>query len=521
MKRLVDYVDDDDDFAPLSIAPRVVQETSAPEVRAEQQVVAKVLHVEAQEFDKSFLREESKVQSRKKEKKQGDSIQVSDLPAEQLGNLAYHGPWAVDEEDEQDVERRAWQAELERRKRKAEQREAKSKATAEQKEAAVSAPMLDQDVKNGRFGSKVADYQGRSFLDPRRWPRPIVVDLEEPQEEVAPEVAEYLGKRQKVSSSRQDRRVSKLPKDVDGPAVREYIGHSMGINKVRLYGCLALTAGMDGRVMIWDTAHLDDISSATNCHLADERGAIQGYWGHGGDPVKDCSFPTFSAGSFVSGGNDGYACVWDTEKGVVITKLRAHDSRGATNAAKFRPNEDNQILTGCGDRRLRHWDIRQAGDRPAQVYDFHQSSVSSATFCENGNKFVSTSDDRRLVVWDWAVPAPVKTIAEVWLPAMPTTAAHPNSLSFVSVGLDDKLYMFRVNASTGAVKKAGEFAPEGFKVHGYSCEPCYSLDGRHLVCGDGSGDIVFLKINATSSSPVVQRIKGAHAVNTPDRKSVV
>jgi pre-mRNA-processing factor 17 len=379
-----------------------------------------------------------------------------------------------------------------------------------------------------RHGKSIADYQGRTFTDERRWPPKISYhlgedddDLEEVQQDE--QVARFLGKRAKTSSHKPEKE-SRLPARTGPPPERDYIGHSMGINKVRLYGCLALTTGMDGSVMIWDTSLPDDVSGATMAGLADERGAIQTYWGHDGRAVKDCTIPTSNANTFVSCGYDGYACLWDTETGQIIQRFRTKEPRVPVNAARFKPGDDNQLLIAFGDRRLRHWDLREAsksdnGNKPSQTYDFHQSSVSSVNFCEHGQKFISTGEDRKLLVWDWGVPSPVKIISEIWLPSMPTTAIHPNTMSFVAVGQDNKIFQFRVHSQTGVIRKSGECLPDGFKVAGFSCEPAYSACGKHIACGDGTGSIHFIKpraafSNASLGTTSTHRIVGAHTMNT-------
>jgi pre-mRNA-processing factor 17 len=99
---------------------------------------------------------------------------------------------------------------------------------------------------------------------------------------------------------------------------------------------------------------------------------------------------------------------------------------------------------------------------------------------------------------------------------MPTTAAHPDTMSFVSVGLENRLFRFKVN-NQGEVRKNGECAPDNFAVAGFACEPAYTPCGKHLACGDGNGSIHFLRTNtAFQSAPgyTAKRIIHAHAPNT-------
>ena len=56
------------------------------------------------------------------------------------------------------------------------------------------------------------------------------------------------------------------------------------------------------------------------------------------------------------------------------------------------------------------WDIRERNI--VQEYDYHLSSVNSVTFVDGGRRFVSTSDDKKILIWEWGIPAPIKYISE-------------------------------------------------------------------------------------------------------------
>ena len=531
MKRLVVYEDDDGDDMPIAppISARIVKSAvtaaEAPPT-SKKGSAGREIYLEETAFKEAFQKAENVVASTTTRTKVNTNIDLA------VGDVRRDGPWAPfpSEADEQEQERLQWEAELERRKRiKAEQeiRPAMTTTTIQPKEPTQLVPISTPKQTCERHGTTLVDYQRRSFTDERRWPPAIsyfdgddAADDDNGEDNEDDEaVTKLIGKR-RTASTKSRRRESRIPSQTSGPATREYIGHTGGINKVRLFGCLALTAGMDGAVMIWDTSLPSDIAGATHIGMADERGAIQTYWGHDGRAVKDCVFPS-TPHTFVSCGYDGVASLWDTETGQIKARFSAKEAHVPANAVRFKPDDDNQLLVAFGDRRLRHWDIREHGDKPSQTYDFHQSAVNSVNFCEQGQKFVSTGDDRKLLVWDWGVPSPVKIISEIWLPSMPTTATHPDSMSFVSVGLDNKIFQFRVHPQSGVIRKSGECSPESFRVAGFSCEPSFSPCGKLLACGDGAGTIHFVKTRAafsnqsTSSSRFsTDKIVHAHASNT-------
>lgn len=48
---------------------------------------------------------------------------------------------------------------------------------------------------------------------------------------------------------------------------------------------------------------------------------------------------------------------------------------------------------------LRQWDIRTG--EVVQEYDRHLGAVNTITFVDENRRFVSTSDDKSLRVWEW------------------------------------------------------------------------------------------------------------------------
>lgn len=44
-----------------------------------------------------------------------------------------------------------------------------------------------------------------------------------------------------------------------------------------------------------------------------------------------------------------------------------------------------------------------------QEYDYHLSAVNSITFVDEGRRFVTTSDDKTIRVWELGIPVQVQT----------------------------------------------------------------------------------------------------------------
>ena len=78
-------------------------------------------------------------------------------------------------------------------------------------------------------------------------------------------------------------------------------------------------------------------------------------------------------------------------------------SRGIPYCVKFHPDEDKQhmFVAGCSDKKIVQWDIRSG--EIVQEYDRHLKAVNSITFIDQNRRFVSTSDDNTVRIWEWWV----------------------------------------------------------------------------------------------------------------------
>jgi pre-mRNA-processing factor 17 len=86
-------------------------------------------------------------------------------------------------------------------------------------------------------------------------------------------------------------------------------------------------------------------------------------------------------------------------------------------------------LAGCSNRKILQFDINTK--EVVQQYEEHLGSIDTVTFIENGRRFVSTSDDKKIFVWEFGIPVVAKHISEPDMHAVPATAMHPNDKYFV------------------------------------------------------------------------------------------
>jgi len=252
--------------------------------------------------------------------------------------------------------------------------------------------------------------------------------------------------------------------------VHSWAGHTKGTAAMRFFpgaGHLLLSAGMDSKVKIWD------VYGSGKC--------MRTYMGHT-QALKDICFSA-DGRRFVSCSFDKDVKLWDTETGQVVTAVTAGK---VPNCVRLHPHPDQQntLLSGLADRRIAQWDLR-TGDL-TQEYDQHLSAVNALCFVDEGRRFVSSSDDKTLRVWEFGIPVVIKYIADPAMHSMPQLALHPSGAWLAAQSMDNSIVIystkerFRLNA-----KK--RFA--GHSNAGYACQVSFSPDGRFLLSGDGDGKL--------------------------------
>ncbi len=72
--------------------------------------------------------------------------------------------------------------------------------------------------------------------------------------------------------------------------------------------------------------------------------------------------------------------------------------------------DNNTFLCASSDNKIYQWDCRSG--TITQQYNYHLQPCSTITFFDNGKKFVSTSDDKKILAWEFDIPVPIKYIQE-------------------------------------------------------------------------------------------------------------
>lgn len=285
------------------------------------------------------------------------------------------------------------------------------------------------------------DYQGRSFLHP---PQDLDVNL------------------------RADSVPHKcfLPKKV----IHTYTGHTKALTAIRWFpksAHLFLSAGMDAKIKLWEVYR--------------DRRCILTYQGHR-QAVRDICFNR-RGDRFISAGYDRGLKLWDTETGQCIKRFQ---NRKVPFCVKFNNDEDKNhlFLSGMADKKILCWDTRTG--QIVQEYDRHLGAINTITFVDNNRRFVSSSDDKSLRVWEWDIPVDIKYIADPGLHSMPAISASPNGKWLACQSMDNKIQGF---ACLNSFKLNSKKIFTGHMVAGYACAPDFSPDMSYLVSGDADGKV--------------------------------
>eukprot|EP00123_Amoebidium_parasiticum_P013519 comp22006_c1_seq1/m.31851 comp22006_c1_seq1/g.31851 ORF comp22006_c1_seq1/g.31851 comp22006_c1_seq1/m.31851 type:complete len:569 (-) comp22006_c1_seq1:480-2186(-) len=302
------------------------------------------------------------------------------------------------------------------------------------------------------------DYLGRTFMDiPKSVPSGVKLDSDEGPEKC------YVPKR----------------------VIHTWEVCDKGVGAVRLFprsGHLVLVAAMDGKIRLYE--------------YYGKRRLIRTYVGHK-QAVRDIAFNNDGT-RFLSCSYDRYVKLWDTESGECIAR---YTTGKVPYCVKFNPAPDRQhmIVAGMADKKIVQWDTTTG--EIVQEYDRHLSAVNSITFVDNGNRMVTTSDDKSIRVWEWEIPVDFKYIADPSMHSMPAVGLHPQGKWMAMQSMDNCILIFGTTERFRMNKKK-QF--KGHLVAGYACQCNFSSDGNYIISGDSEGRLIIWDWKTTK---IYQRYK--------------
>lgn len=254
-----------------------------------------------------------------------------------------------------------------------------------------------------------------------------------------------------------------LPKKI----IHRFDGHPDGCNTLQFLpqtGHLFLSGGNDDTIKLWN--------------FYGDKKRICDYQGHS-KAVKTITFVN-NGSSFISSSFDQTVKVWDTETGTVTKRLKF---KGIPNAIASRPLHDgNEFIVGLSNSKILHYDRRvQEKDGLVQQYDHHLASILALQYFPDGSKFISSSEDKTVRIWDNQINIPIKQISDTTQHAMPTLNIHPSGNYFCSQSMDNSIYSYSMKPK---YKRHTNKVFRGQKSSGYGIGFTFSPDGHYICSGD-------------------------------------
>ncbi|CRH02625.1 pre-mRNA splicing factor, putative [Plasmodium relictum] len=250
--------------------------------------------------------------------------------------------------------------------------------------------------------------------------------------------------------------------------IHEYKGHKMGVQKIRFFpqnGNFILSASLDHTLKLWG------VYKSKNC--------IRTYKGHF-KGVKDVLFDKDGT-NFLSCSYDNNVIYWDTEYG----KIKGVYSQKKTPYCLCLNHDDpNTFLVGGANNKICHFDFR-TGNIELE-YNEHLQAINTITLCENNKKLISTSDDKKIFIWEYGLPVVVKYISDASMYSITSVSVHPSNNFFLCQSMNNTITVYE------ATGKFRLFSRKTFKGHhniGYSINVSCSNDGKYVISGDSNGSL--------------------------------
>lgn len=278
-----------------------------------------------------------------------------------------------------------------------------------------------------------------------------------------------------------------LPKRV----IHTWAGHIKGVNTIRFYpgsGHLLLSGGLDGQAKVWN------VNGSRRC--------MRTYLGHS-KGIRDVWF-TDGGKRFITSSYDKKIKLWDTETGSMLQKFGEGQSMAYSVRTNPDPSQPDVLLAGMQNKKILQFDMR-TGDN-VQEYNYHMDAVNTLTFVDGGRKFLSTSDDKTIRVWEFGVPVQTQCIKDPSMHAISSASLSNDGKSWIGQSADNQIVTYSMGSKVRQNKKKSF---QGHACAGYACQVGLSHDDQFIYSGDGDGKLF---IWSWKSKKIVRSLKAHEGV---------
>lgn len=258
-----------------------------------------------------------------------------------------------------------------------------------------------------------------------------------------------------------------LPKRV----IHTWAGHSKGVNSIRFYpnsGHLLLSGGLDGQAKIWS--------------VYGSRQCMRTYLGHS-KGIRDVWFAD-GGRKFVTSAYDKSIKLWDTETGSMLQRFGEGQSMAYCVRTNPDPLQPDVLLAGMQNKKILQFDMR-TGDN-VQEYNYHMDAVNTLTFVDGGGKFLSTSDDKTIRVWEFGVPVQTQCIKDPSMHAISSASLSKDGKYWIGQSADNQIVTYSIGSK---VRQNTKKSFQGHACAGYACQVGLSHDNQFVYSGDGDGKL--------------------------------
>jgi len=148
------------------------------------------------------------------------------------------------------------------------------------------------------------------------------------------------------------------------------------------------------------------------------------------------------------------------------------------------PTDPAILLVGCANKRVVQYDVR-AGTAVLE-YNYHLGAVNTVTFIDDGRRIATTSDDRKVLVWEYGTPVPFAYHTDDTMFSITAAALHPDGDAWAGQSMDNQIVVYHARDRTG-LNRRKHFS--GHIAAGYACQVGFSPNGAYIVSGDGDGQV--------------------------------